>query len=167
MLTRILGLALVLSAHAAILAQNESPNWLSGLPATRDYVQKRSSSYDRSGGNADYRPLPAGQTLTLLDDAGPGTITHLWFTIASPEKYHLKTLVLRAYWDGESSPSIETPIGDFIGLGLGEYVLYQSLPIQVAPNNAERVFPHALPKIGASYDHQRGNSGSRSALLQH
>jgi hypothetical protein len=32
------------------------------------------------------------------------------------------------YWDGETTPSVEAPIGDFFGLGLGEYVDWQSLP---------------------------------------
>jgi hypothetical protein len=45
---------------------------------------------------------------------------------------HLKNLVLRAWWDGESTPSIETPIGDFFGLGLGEYFVYQSALTAVA-----------------------------------
>ena len=105
-----------------------------------DYVLKRSSSYDRSGANADFRPLGPGETLTVLDEDGPGVITHIWFTIASPEGFHLKRLVLRAYWDSEASPSVEAPIGDFFGLGLGDYVLYQSMPLQVAPEKALNSF---------------------------
>ena len=140
MLIRIFAWALALCVPAVAQSEMGSPNLLSGLPAVHDYVQKRSSSYDRSGGNADSRAIASGQTLTLLDDAGPGIITHIWFTIASGEKYHLKKLVLRAYWDGEATPSVETPVGDFFGLGLGQYVLYQSLPLQVAPDNALNAF---------------------------
>jgi hypothetical protein len=140
MLIRILALVLALCVPSVAQSEMGSPNLLSGLPAVHDYVQKRSSSYDRSGGNADSRTIAPGQTLTLLDDAGPGIITHIWFTIASGEKYHLKKLVLRAYWDGEATPSVETPVGDFFGLGLGQYVLYQSLPLQVAPDNALNAF---------------------------
>lgn len=134
--------ALVVSLCASVAAQNEmvGSDLLANLPTVHDYVQKRSSSYDRSGGNADSRAIPPGQTLTLLDDAGPGVITHIWFTIASGEKYHLKKLVLRAYWDGETTPSVEAPVGDFFGLGLGQYVLYESLPLQVAPDNALNAF---------------------------
>jgi hypothetical protein len=105
-----------------------------------DYVQKRVSSYDRSGANADARPIPPGATLDLLDVAGPGVITHIWITIASPEQFHLKKLVLRMNWDGESSPSVEAPIGDFFGLGLGEYFLYQSVPLAVASDKALNSF---------------------------
>jgi len=109
---------------------------LAAITASHDYVQKRVSSYDRSGANADMRPVAPGETLTVLDESGPGAITHIWFTIASDESFHLKKLVLRVYWDGESSPSVEAPIGDFFGLGLGEYFLYQSVPLQVAPDKA-------------------------------
>jgi hypothetical protein len=49
---------------------------------------------------------------------------------------HLKNLVLRAWWDGESTPSVEVPIGDFFGLGLGEYFVYQSALLAVAPIKA-------------------------------
>lgn len=134
--------ASVVALCVPVVAQTEmaSSDLLASLPGARDYVQKRSSSYDRSGANADSRPIAPGQTLTLLDNAGPGIITHIWFTIASGEKYHLKKLVLRAYWDGEPTPSVETPVGDFFGLGLGQYVLYQSLPLQVAPDNALNAF---------------------------
>ena len=92
----------------------------------QDYVLKRVSSYDRSGGNADYRKIEPGQTLTVLDVDGPATLTHIWFTLATDENYHLKKIVLRMYWDGETTPSVETPLGDFFGLGLGEYYTWES-----------------------------------------
>jgi hypothetical protein len=113
---------------------------LSTLPQSKDYVQKRASSYDRSGGNADARRIAPGETLTLLDDAGPGLISHVWFTIASDDPNHLKALVLRMYWDGESSPSVEAPVGDFFGLGLGDYHLYQSIPLSVGSDKALNCF---------------------------
>lgn len=113
---------------------------LANLIAPHDYVQKRVSSYDKSGGNADAIRVKAGSTATLLDATGPGIITHIWFTIASPEELHLKKIVLRMYWDDETTPSVETPIGDFFGLGLGEYYLYQSTPLAVAPDKALNSF---------------------------
>jgi hypothetical protein len=132
----------------AIPAFSQDPStWLADLPQAKDYVQHRSSSYDRKGGNADARPIAAGDTLTLLDNAGPGLITHLWITIASDDPHHLKALVLRMYWDGESSPSVEAPIGDFFGLGLGEYFLYQSIPLQVGADKAlNSYFPMPFQK---------------------
>src|ERR1700746_2738386 len=87
-----------------LIAQDSSA-WLSSLPQPKDYVQHRSSSYDRSGGNADTRHVAPGQTLSLLAEAGPGLISHVWVTIASDDPSLLKALVLRMNWDGESSPS--------------------------------------------------------------
>jgi hypothetical protein len=115
-------------------------NPLLDLTKPHEYVQKRISSYDRSGGNGDARSIAPGDTLTLLDENGPGEITHVWVTIASREAWHLKKLVLRAYWDNESSPSVEAPVGDFFGLGTGEYFQFQSTPLQVSPDKALNSF---------------------------
>ena len=123
------------------LAVAQDPSaWLANLPQAKDYVQHRASSYDRSGGNADARTISPGETLTLLDEPGPGLITHVWITIASDDPDHLKALVLRMYWDGENSPSVEAPIGDFFGLGLGQYFHYQSAPLAVGSDKALNCF---------------------------
>ncbi len=110
------------------------------LTQPQDYVLKRVSSFDRSGGNADYRQIPPGQTLTVLDLDGPGTLTHIWFTLSSPEAAHLKKLVLRMYWDREATPSVETPLGDFFGLGLGDYYTWESELLSVAHERALNCF---------------------------
>ncbi len=112
------------------------PEELFSLARLRDYKTRRSSSWDRTGGNNDAIPVEAGHTTTLLDITGAGVVTHLWFTINSPDPMHLKNLVLRAWWDGEAAPSVEVPIGDFFGLGLGEYFVYQSALVAVAPVKA-------------------------------
>ena len=127
---------LVLSAMGCAQASNQ----LLDLTKVQDYVLKRSSSYDRTGGNADARPVPAGDTITVFDDSGPGQISHMWFTIADKEQYHLKRIVVRMYWDAEITPSVEAPIGDFFGLGGGEYFLYQSTPLAVGADKALNCF---------------------------
>lgn len=106
------------------------------LSRLRSYKARRSSSWDRTGGNADSVPVDPGQSATLLDVPGAGVITHIWFTINSRDPLHLKNLVLRAWWDGEPHPSVEVPIGDFFGLGLAEYFNYQSALTTVAPMKA-------------------------------
>ena len=138
----------ILTLPASTVAQN-----LSGLfpdiTQQQNYVLKRVSSYDRTGANEDMRRMEAGETLTVFEEAGPGVITHLWFTIASAEKSHLKKLVLRMYWDNESSPSVEAPIGDFFGLGLGEYFTFQSFPLAVGSSKAlNSYFPMPFQKMG-------------------
>ncbi len=113
-------------------APPESPDELFAMARLRNSKTRRSASWDRSGGNNDAVPVEPGASATLLDVSGAGVITHLWFTINSPDPMHLKNLVLRAWWDGESTPSVEVPIGDFFGLGLGEYYVYQSALVAVA-----------------------------------
>ena len=131
-----------LAVSGSISAQMDvSPNAaLSSLTSPHNYVQKRASSYDRNGGNDDFVTIAPGKTITLLDDAGPGVITHIWATIASSEKYHLKKLVLRMYWDDEALASVEAPVGDFFGLGLGDYFQFESTPLAVAPDKALNSF---------------------------
>src|SRR5215467_3769899 len=55
------------------------------LARLRDYKSRRASSFDKTGGNADFVRIEPGQTATLMEAAGPGVVTHIWFTINSDE----------------------------------------------------------------------------------
>jgi hypothetical protein len=121
---------------ASAMAFGQSPSWQPDLTQQQTYAPHRASSTDPTGGNADMRKVAPGATITVLDVNGPGTIAHIWFTIADGEPYHLKRIVLRMYWDGETNPSVETPIGDFFGLGLGQYHSWQSEMLSVGNNNS-------------------------------
>ena len=109
----------------------QSNGWMPDLTQKQTYTLHRATSKQSTGGNADYRTITPGETLTLLDTDGPGMVSHLWFTINDAEPYHLKRIVLRIYWDGEATPSVETPIGDFFGLGTGDYYTWQSEMLSV------------------------------------
>jgi hypothetical protein len=104
---------------------------LSGLATLRDAQSHRASSWDRSGGNRDWIVIEAGQTATLADIAGAGCIRHIWFTISCEDKAYLRKLVLRMYWDGETQPSVETPVGDFFGVGHAVAAHFISLPLNM------------------------------------
>ena len=109
------------------------------LPAyTRKMTHKslKQSSHDTSGGNNDRWAVPPGATQELFNQQGPGVISHIWFTIASPAPNHLKELVLRIYWDGNARPSVETPVGDFFGLNLGQYTIYESEFLACSPGRS-------------------------------
>lgn len=101
-----------------------------------DYRSLKQSSYDRTGGNADRWRIAPGATQEVFQASGPGVISHIWFTIAATSLHHLKEIVLRVYWDGSSVPSVETPIGDFFGLNLGEYALYESEYLACSPGKS-------------------------------
>lgn len=131
-------LLLAVSSISVAFAQN--PMAQPDLTRQQTYTLHRASSTDPKGANADYRVVQPGATLTVLDADGPGAISHLWFTIADGEPYHLKRIVLRIYWDGEQSPSVEAPIGDFFGLGLGTYHRWQSEMLSVGSDKSLNCF---------------------------
>jgi len=121
------GAAAFLSGRAS--AQIPSASQLTKLPAYALLPQHKTlkqSSFDRTGGNDDFFHIAPGQSLNVFEGDGPGIITHIWFTINAHSAHHLKELVFRIFWNGNSRPSVEVPIGDFFGLNLGDYFLYQS-----------------------------------------
>jgi len=110
-----------------------SHQWLDFVRVDNTRHTHRASSASLSGDNRDRLSIVRGETVTLLDVPGAGCLTHLWITCASLETNTLRKLVLKAYWDGESEPSIQVPLGDFFGVGHGETVSYSSLPMVMAP----------------------------------
>ncbi|MBI2504038.1 MAG: DUF2961 domain-containing protein [Candidatus Latescibacteria bacterium] len=96
---------------------------LRDLATLRPGKTGRFSSWDTSGGNADYWTLPAGQSRVLADIKGPGRITHIWMT----QGRHYRECLLKITWDNAKDPSVLCPLGDFFGLGHGIVNSYQSL----------------------------------------
>ncbi|MBI5386156.1 MAG: DUF2961 domain-containing protein [Verrucomicrobia bacterium] len=136
-----LGLALALALTASpALAQFPTGHPLSGLEKLKSFESMRASSSDKNwpDGNGDARPIQPGGTLTLAELDGPGTITHIWFTIAHDAPFYSRLLTLRFYWDGEEHPSVECPVGDFFGLGHGVDKPFMSVPIRVTSDGRAR-----------------------------
>lgn len=63
--------------------------------------------------------LEKGKWNTLFEETGPGMITHIWFTYPFIDRDLGRRNLLRMYWDGESKPSVEAPLGDFFGVPFG------------------------------------------------
>ncbi|MBI1940854.1 MAG: DUF2961 domain-containing protein, partial [Acidobacteria bacterium] len=134
--------ALLVSAGPPLTGQDVQAE-IDNLPFLKNYTVHRASSYDRTGANDDgnwKNKIKAGETRAIAELEGPGVITHIWITVATQEQHHLKKIVLRMYWDGEENPSVESPVGDFFGLGLGEYFLYESAPLSVGSQKALNCF---------------------------
>lgn len=104
---------------------------LGGLPILKDAVSKRESSYDKTGGNRDFWVLEKGETATVMDVEGCGCIKHIWLTAMCGDKYFLRKILLEMYWDGEKTPSVCVPLGDFFGVGHGYCKHYTSLPMNM------------------------------------
>jgi D-arabinan exo alpha-(1,3)/(1,5)-arabinofuranosidase (non-reducing end) len=87
-------------------------------------------SWDRKRENNDSLVLKPGQVVTLFEHQGPGTVQRFWITIAPRMNVNvLSQVIIRMYWDGDTYPSVETPIGAFFGVGFGEQKDYISLPL--------------------------------------
>src|SRR5262245_12971125 len=110
---------------------------LANLARLRDYSSRRLSSWDRHGGNRDAIAIDPGQSAVLGEIAGAGCVKHIWMTMTSrpAEPHDLRQTVLRMFWDGEASPSVEVPLGDFFGLGFGLRRNFVSLPLQMSPQD--------------------------------
>jgi len=76
--------------------------------------------------------IKGGETFTLAEIDGSGAIQHIWMTPTG----HWRTSILRMYWDGETEPSVEVPVGDFFGMGWGQYAHLNSLAVTVNPGSA-------------------------------
>lgn len=73
-----------------------------------------------------------GKTFTLAEINGSGAIQHIWMTPTGKWRFS----IIRIYWDDETEPSVECPVGDFFCMGWGEYSLLNSLPVCVNPGSA-------------------------------
>jgi hypothetical protein len=71
-------------------------------------------------------------TFTIAEIDASGSVQHIWMTPTGNWRYS----ILRFYWDDETTPSVEVPVGDFFGMGWGKYAPIQSLPVCVNPGSA-------------------------------
>ena len=71
-------------------------------------------------------------TFTLAEITGPGAIQHIWMTPTGNWRFS----ILRFYWDDETEPSVEVPVGDFFGMGWCKYSPLSSLAVTVNPGSA-------------------------------
>lgn len=76
--------------------------------------------------------IKAHTTFTVAEMEGPGSVQHIWMTPTGNWRYS----IVRIYWDDEATPSVEVPVGDFFGMGWGQYSPLQSLAVCVNPGSA-------------------------------
>ena len=78
--------------------------------------------------------IKAGDTFELANIEGPGIIKHIWLTENSPKN---RSSIIRMYWDGSDTPSVEAPLGDFFACAeCQNYAQLTSAPICVNPKRA-------------------------------
>ncbi|MEI6087184.1 MAG: glycoside hydrolase family 172 protein [Bacteroidota bacterium] len=76
--------------------------------------------------------IKAKTTFTIAEIDSAGSIQHIWMTPTG----NWRNSILRFYWDGDTNPSVEVPVGDFFGMGWGKYAALNSLPVTVNPGSA-------------------------------
>jgi hypothetical protein len=100
--------------------------------------------------NYDNFRVPPGETHVLLDEKGPGVITHIWITFLGPEPQgwakqgsaNHQEMLLRMYWDGNPRPAVEVPVGDFFANCFGQRREVISLPVIVEDADSYNCFWH-------------------------
>ena len=79
--------------------------------------------------------IKPGETFVLADIEGPGCIQHIWMTPTGD----YRTTILRIYYDGQTQPAVECPIGDFFASAYTSFKVFapiNSLTVCVNPGNA-------------------------------
>lgn len=76
--------------------------------------------------------IQPGETFTMADIEGPGAIQHIWMTPTGNFNFS----IFRIYYDGEESPSVESPVGPFFGMAWNEFSSLNSLAMTVNPGSA-------------------------------
>jgi hypothetical protein len=76
--------------------------------------------------------IKAKTTAVLADITGTGSITHIWSTVGGDAS----KLVFRAYWDGQTDPSIDSPYRHFFAAGVPGPCSISSMMVCVNPKNA-------------------------------
>ena len=99
-------------------------------------------SEDAPGKSVQIAP---GETYTVADVAGAGTLLRIWMTTMQPIPGSIPNfnhgLVLRFAWDGEERPSVEAPFGAFFGVPWGKYTHYVAEPLSCTSGGYNCRFP--------------------------
>ena len=69
--------------------------------------------------------IRAGETKTLLDVEGSGSIRRIWLTINERSPEMLRGLRIEMFWDHSERPAVSAPLGDFFGVSLGRRVTFE------------------------------------------
>jgi hypothetical protein len=78
----------------------------------------------------------AGETITLMDVDGPGIIQHIWMATERNFRGNGRACILRFYWDGERTPSVEVPMTDFFAVGHELFAPVNSLAVTANPTSS-------------------------------
>jgi len=159
-------LLIALCLATAIAQSQDLGGLLGGLAKPQDGVSRRATSTFRAGPDGKYDPkahptgdlkehsnydnfqVAPGATHVLMDEKGPGVITHIWMTFLGPEPQdwakegsaNHRDMLLRIYYDGSDRPGVEAPVGDFFANCFGKRSEVISLPVVVEDGDSYNCF---------------------------
>lgn len=73
-----------------------------------------------------FEPVEAGATATMLDIKGTGMVQRIWLTVSDRSPEMLRSLRLDMYWDGEKTPAVSAPLGDFFSISHGRTMPFEN-----------------------------------------
>ncbi len=127
---------LAICLSSGYIFSQETGNEMLQLSQIKNDVKTRQvSSADKTGGNGDcLGGIKTGEKITIMDVKTAGIINHIWITIApGAELLNRNDIIIRMFWDGNTFPSVESPIGSFFGNGWNEAYNFISVPLSVTP----------------------------------
>ncbi len=140
------------------------------LPILRkaNSVKQVTTQETRDGKHWDFVQIPGGQTWTFPEIKGPACVSTIWITMTpfrSPRwgnliatgsfildfldyqrMSSLREVWIKIFFDGESSPSVCAPIGNFFGTGFAEYRHYNSQFLAMTSGGYVCTFPMPFAK---------------------
>lgn len=135
---------LLIGSVGGAAAQESSA--LDGLTRAQHFEARRvSSSNPDLSRNGDAKGIAPGETLVLMDEDGPGVITHFWNTLGAYDPFSGRSLVLRIYYDASDKPSVQSPLGDFFGIGHAAFKDFTSMPVTVSSHGRSRTCYWRIP----------------------
>jgi len=97
-------------------------------------------------GAACFLHLMPGESYTFAEIEGPGVIRHIWMTIRDEGPVKMRNMILRFYWDEQTTPSVEAPITDFFGNSHGRLSSFDSEFLTVDRGGLNCFFPMPFMK---------------------
>jgi hypothetical protein len=126
-------------------------------------------SGDAAKGQADTQAVKvdAGKTATVADLDGAGAITALKVKLDLPQdpdaaRVLLRQLTISMTWDGEATPAVWSPLGDFFAY-VGGADAFQSLPVGLMPDGT--FYSYWYMPYGKKAHIEVGNDGSAPVAM--
>ena len=106
--------------------------------------------------------VPPQGKVVLAELTGPAVITAFRAKLESAGRFASRSVLLRATWDGQATPSVEAPFGDFFASTWGD-IPFRSLPIGMTENGGYSYWRMPFSK-GAKFE--AANDGKIEARLK-